>query len=129
MKLIIDSIEYRVNVVYPTHEVNFSVLSGQNAGTAINFSDISDVAATTYTHQMQIEPDERFPADFDALVWALSAPVASHKVTLPFAQGEQEFQAKIRAGKIVDHGTQGGFRRWRGLSVSFTPITPQRTET
>lgn len=128
MNIIVDGVEYRVKVIFPSHEVEFEILSGNNAGKSIDFTTIRDVGATAYSHKMEIEPDNRYPGDFDALFWVLSAPVDSHRVALPFLQGTQEFEAAISTGKIVDHNEQGDFRRWGGLSVTYTPIKPQRME-
>lgn len=126
MTIIVDNVEYKVNVIYPSHEVEAEILSGQNEGRAINFSIIGDVAATSYSHKMDIEPDINYPTDFDALFWAITAPVNSHHVKLPFLQSFQEFDARITAAKITDHGTKNGVRQWRGMSVLFVPVTPQR---
>lgn len=128
MNIIVDGVTYRVNVIYPSHEVVAELLAGNNAGRAINQRQIRDIAATAYTHTMEIEPDDLYPGDFDALFWVLTAPVDSHRINLPFMQGTQEFDAAISTAKITDHNTQGEYRRWRGLAVNFTPIQPQRTE-
>lgn len=126
MTIIVDDVEYKVNVIYPSHEVEVEILSGQNEGQAINFSLIGDVGATRYSHRMEIEPNNQFPTDFDALFWTITAPVNSHRVQLPFLQTTQEFEARITVSKIIDHGVKNGLRRWRSMTVLFRPVTPQR---
>lgn len=126
MNIIIDGVKYQVKVVYPTHKVAGRLLSGQNSGMSIDFTTIGDVGATEYVHKMEIEPNDQYPEDFDALYWALTAPVQSHRVILPFGQGTQEFDARISVAEITDHNEQDGYRRWRGLAVEYKPIKPQR---
>lgn len=124
--VIIDGIEYKVNVIKPSRELSFEITEGKNTGMSLAFREIRDIGGTKYNYTMRVEPLRDFPEDFDALFWALSAPVDSHRVEMPFAQTTLEFDAAIRSGRIIDGDVSGGFRRWYGMEITFEAIEPQR---
>ena len=124
--IIVDGIEYKVNVIKPSRELSFEITEGKNTGMSLAFREIRDIGGTKYNYTMRVEPLRDFPEDFDALFWALSAPVDSHRVVMPFAQTTLEFDAAIRSGRITDGDVSGGFRRWYGMEITFEAIEPQR---
>lgn len=124
--VIVDGIEYKVNVIKPSRELSFEITEGKNTGMSLAFREIRDIGGTKYNYTMRVEPLRDFPEDFDALFWALSAPVDSHRVEMPFAQTTLEFDAAIRSGRIIDGDVSGGFRRWYGMEITFEAIEPQR---
>lgn len=124
--VIVDGIEYKVNVIKPSRELSFEITEGKNTGMSLAFREIRDIGGTKYNYTMRVEPLRDFPEDFDALFWALSAPVDSHRVVMPFAQTTLEFDAAIRSGHIIDGDVSGGFRRWYGMEITFEAIEPQR---
>lgn len=126
--LTIDNTEYRVHVVYPSLVNSFEIREGDNAGAAQNGREIRDIIGTAYSYEMQIEPNPLFPADFDALFEALSAPVTSHKIKLPYGQGLTEFEMAVSEGERTWYGKSAGYERWRGMKIKFRPIKPQRTD-
>ena len=124
--VIVDGIEYRVNVIKPTRELSFEIAEGKNTGMSLAFREIRDIGGTKYNYTMRVEPMREHPEDFDALFWALSAPVDSHRVVMPFAQTTLEYDALVRSGRIIDGDESGGFRRWYGMEISYEAIEPQR---
>lgn len=124
--VIVDGIEYKVNVIKPSRELSFEITEGKNTGMSLAFREIRDIGGTKYNYTMRVEPMRDFPEDFDALFWALSAPVNSHRVVMPFAQSTLEFDALIRTGRIIDGDVSGEFRRWYGMEITFEAIEPQR---
>lgn len=124
----IDGKDYKVFVKFPTIVNSFEIREGDNSAFAQNGREIRDIIGTAYNYEMEIEPNEVFPEDYDELFDALSAPVASHRVSLPFGQSTLEFDAAISEGERTYHGKSGGFHRWKGLKVKFRPINLQRTE-
>lgn len=127
-ELTVDGRTYKVRVVFPTMDNEFEIVEGNNAGRAQNGREIRDIIGTAYSYTMEVEPNPLFPEDYDALFDVLSAPVESHRVSLPYGQGELEFDAAISGGKRTWHGCTAGFQRWKGMEVAFRPISPQRTE-
>lgn len=127
-ELTVDGLTYRVRVLFPTLENSFEIREGENAGYAQNGREIRDIIGTAYSYSMEVEPNPLFPEDYDALFDVLSAPVPSHRVSLPYGQSTIEFDAAVSDGRRLWHGRSAGFQRWKGMEISFRPITPQRAE-
>lgn len=127
-ELTVDGRTYKVRVVFPTMDNEFEIVEGPLATKAQSGRQIRDILGTAYSYSMLVEPNPLFPLDFDDLYHALSAPVESHRVSLPYGQGELEFDAAIRGGKRTWHGKTAGYNRWKSMEVTFKPIKPQRTE-
>ena len=121
-----DGKEYRIRVVYDSMYLSFELQEGDNAGKMLNWETYRDMKGTEYSHQMDVEPDPFFQEDFDAFFHAVSAPVASHRVELPYGQDTISYDAQIHSGRMKDGGKLAGKRRWHGLSILFVPIRPQR---
>ena len=125
-RLVMDGTTYRVRIVYNTLERAFELLEGPNAGDMLNFRHERDLAGTGYSYQMRIEPDPDYPTDYDDLFDALSAPVDSHTITVPYGQTTMTYDAEITSGSDTYDGTLSGVEQWRGLTVNFRYIAPQR---
>lgn len=123
----IDGVLYRVRITYPSINRSFSIVEGPNGGTAITARAIRDIKGTSYAYEMQVEPDPRYPEDYDAFYETISAPVESHMVELPYGAGAQKFEMMVLSGSDAYAGRRMGRNAWKGLKVQFQPITPQRT--
>lgn len=121
-----DDTTYRVRVTFKSLRLGFELVEGDNAGTMLNGYDFRDLLGTKYGHQMQVEPDPGYPEDFDAFFYAISAPLNTHQVELPFGQDTISYEAKVTSGEITYEGKLAGKNRWSGLRVNFEPIQPQR---
>ena len=88
-----------------------------------------DLLGTGYTYQMAVEPNPAHPEDYDAFYHAISDPVPSHKITMPYGQGTMEFDAEILGGEDRLLGKLSGVNRWTGLVVDFQPLALQRKPT
>lgn len=122
----LDGTLYRVRLVYNTMNRRFSLEGGTNEGYMLDRSHERDLIGTRYSYQMGIEPDPRYPQDYDAFYEAISAPVDSHTISLPYGQGSIEFDAEIDDGEDTWGGRIAGVNRWSGLKIDFTPISLQR---
>lgn len=125
-KITVDGVEYKVRVMYPSRMVSFEIVEGENSGRSLSFREIRDIGGTKFNYQMQIKSDPQHQADFDALFWALSAPVDYHRVILPLGQKSLEFDAAVRSGTAIDMGIRAGVRHWDDMSIVFEAIEPQR---
>ena len=125
--IVVDGVEYRVRVVYESLSRSFSIVEGPNGGTAITARTIRDIIGTKYDYEMCIEPDLRYPEDYDAFYEAISAPVESHMVEMPYGSGVMKFEAMIVSGEDTYRGILANRNAWQGLRVQFKPILPQRT--
>lgn len=126
-KLTMDGQVYRVRVVYESLIREFELLEGVNAGDMLSFRHERDLGGTGYSYELQVEPDPRYPEDYDAFYEAVSAPVDSHTITMPFGQNELTYEAMVENGRDMYRGRQGGRTIWRGLTVRYRYIKPQRT--
>lgn len=125
--IVVDGVEYRVRVVYESLSRSFSIVEGPNGGTAITARTIRDIIGTKYDYEMRIEPDLRYPEDYDAFYEVISAPVESHMVEMPYGSGVMKFEAMIVSGEDTYRGILANRNAWQGLRVQFKPILPQRT--
>lgn len=117
---------YRVRVVYNTMERHFSLQSGVSESHMLSGRHERDLLGTSYSFQMAIEPDPLHSEDYDAFYEAASAPVDSHTITMPYGQSQITFEAEIQSGDDTSAGMVAGVRRWHGLKITFSPISPQR---
>lgn len=125
--IVMDGITYRVRVVYDSMERSFALIEGKNAGTMLSGRDERDLLGTEYGYTMEVEPDPAYPEQYDAFFDAISAPVDSHHIILPYGQSTIEYEAKITKGRDTYGGRLGGKNRWHGLTVAYEPIEPQKT--
>ena len=129
MQILMDGITYRLNVRYETLGRNFRLDEGQNAGKMLSGDYTRALMCTYYDYSMAVEPDPRYPADYDAFYEAISAPVSSHSITLPYGQSTITYEAMVSEGADLLRGKVANRTRWGGLQVQFTAKKPQRTPT
>lgn len=125
-QLNMDGTTYRVRIVYDTLVRSFELLEGVNAGEMLSGRHERDLLGTGYTYQMQVEPDPRYPTDYDAFFEAISAPVDSHTIIMPYGQSSITYEAMVESGQDTYQGTVAGQTKWRGLTVQYRYIEPQR---
>ena len=65
---------------------SFSVLDGDNAGRVMTGAMKRDIIGTYYNYSMEIDPVSSDLAEYDEFYEAISAPVDSHVLTVPYAQ-------------------------------------------
>ena len=125
--LILDGTEYK-NIHVIDIKRTFSVTDGENAGRlAISGKMIRDIIGTFYNYQFSINADKATRAEYDEFYETISAPVDSHEIVVPYAQGTMTFDAYITGGsdsllKITD--TEN---KWNNLSFNIIAMEPQRT--
>ena len=125
MGIVMDGITYRVAIKYDSRTRSFSLIEGKNAGQSMLPRAIRDIRGTAISYVMNVEPDPRYPDEYDAFFEAISAPVEFHTITMPYGQETITFDAQISSGSDVDGGVLAGHRRWHGLQVAYTPMEPQ----
>lgn len=127
MKLVMDDVSYQVRVTYDSVVREFALLEGPNAGTMLSGREERDLLGTAYSYEMTVLPDPTRPEDYDAFYQAVSAPVDTHKIVLPYGQTTITYQARILSGQDRWRGRLGGADRWSGLSIRYEYVAPQRT--
>lgn len=128
-RLIVDGKTYRVRIVYNTLVRAFELIEGSNAGNMMSGRHERDLSGTGFSYQMQIDPDPDYPEDYDELFDLLSDPVNSHAVTVPYGQGTLTYDAEIINGRDVYEGTLSGIEQWKGMTINFRYISPQKVAT
>ena len=126
MTIVMDQVSYRLRVRFDTLGRNFRLEDGENASYMLSGLYKRDLYGTYYDYTMEEEPDPQYPEDYDSFFDAISAPVDSHSITLPYGQGTITFNAMITSGGDIYHGVAAGRKRWSGLQVQFTAQAPQR---
>ena len=106
---------------------SFSVLDGENVGRLMNGEMQRDVIGTFYNYSVEIDPDAASRSDYDNFYEAISAPVASHTLVVPYAQRTLTFKAYVTNGKDELTAMMPTANRWKNLSFNFIAMAPQRT--
>lgn len=127
-RITMDGTTYRVLVVYNSLARSFQLLEGPNAGDMLSFRHERDLGGTGYGYELSVEPDPKYPEDYDAFYDAVSAPVNSHTIKLPYGANTIIFDAMIESGSDTYKGRLGGRQRWGGLRIRYRYIEPQRVE-
>ena len=125
----IDGVSYDVGTIEMRRDGEV-IYDSLTRGTALDLTEIADAVATRYSYSFVIEPrlgakDAADRAVYDAFYYDITTPKSERFVELPFGQTRIAFWAKIKAVSDVLRRSYGG-NRWGALSVSFTPIRPQR---
>lgn len=122
-----DGKTYRVRVIFPSVEETARLEDGVNAGNMLSGRRERDLVGTYYDHTLSVEPDPRYPRDYDQFFDDITAPVPAHTITMPHGHGTVTYEAMVYSARHVANGVIAGVRRWRGLQVSFQGIRPVRT--
>lgn len=118
--------------VYPNLHVvkvkrSFAVLDGDNAGRVMTGAMTRDIIGTYYNYSMEIDPVSSDLAEYDAFYEAISAPVDSHVLTVPYAQGAATFDAYVANGEDELASKYGSRNEWQNLTINFIAMKPKRT--
>lgn len=106
---------------------SFSVLDGDNAGRVMTGAMTRDIIGTYYNYSMGIDPVSSDLAEYDEFYEAISAPVDSHVLTVPYAQGTATFDAYVANGEDELVSKHGSRNEWQNLSINFVAMKPKRT--
>ena len=106
---------------------SFSVLDGDNAGRVMTGAMKRDIIGTYYNYSMEIDPVSSDLAEYDEFYEAISAPVDSHVLTVPYAQTTVTFDADVANGEDELVSKNDDRSNWQNLSVNFVAMKPKRT--
>ena len=123
--LTMDGTAYRVRIVYDTYMRAFQLMEGTNAAYMLSGRYERDLIGTAYTYEMRVEPDPRYPEDYDAFFDAISQPVPSHSITVFNGQDTMTYDAMIQSAQDTYKGILSGVHQWGNLTVRYIPIEPQ----
>lgn len=104
---------------------HFRLPDGTNADYMLSGDYERDLVGTYYDYDLVISTADLAENEYDALYEALSAPVNSHTVQMPYGMSSLTFEAMISTGDDelipMDDGTW-----WGNLNVSIRAKKPQR---
>lgn len=106
---------------------SFSVLDGDNAGRVMTGAMKRDIIGTYYNYSMEIDPVSSDLAEYDEFYEAISSPVDSHVLTVPYAQTTLTFDAYVANGEDELVSKYNGRNEWQNLAVNFVAMKPKRT--
>lgn len=129
MTVILDGTSYSLFVRYETLGRSFHLDDGDNANYMLSGLYQRDLIGTYYDYTMEVEPDPKHPEDYDSFFDAITAPVPSHTITLPYGQSTITYDAMVTSGSDLYRGVVAGKSRWGGLQVQFTAQKPQKEPT
>ena len=127
MGITMDGVDYNVGIIFDSLERSFDFVEGPNQNMSINGADILDTLGTKYSFEMEVVPDKDDRSDYDDFYMAISSPNRIHHITMPFNQTVIEFYCKVNSGRDRFKGNQGSTKLWDSLTISVTPISPQRS--
>lgn len=105
---------------------SFSVLDGDNAGRVMTGAMTRDIIGTYYNYSMEIDPVSSDLSEYDEFYEAISAPVDSHVLTVPYAQGTATFDAYVANGEDELASKDGSRNEWQNLTINFIAMKPKR---
>lgn len=124
--LTVDGIEYP-NIHLVSIKRSFSVLDGENAGRVMTGKMERDIIGTYYNYSAEVDSDSASREEYDKFYEVISAPVDSHIIVAPYAQGTMTFEAYVSNGDDNLLTAYGGKNEWGELSFNFIAMEPQRT--
>lgn len=122
----LDNVAYKLHIKFPGLQRGFSFVDGGQGGVMQSGLTVDDTIGTTYSYTFTVEPDRKHRADYDGFFEAISSPNRVHSITLPYGQTTKTFDCRVDAGGDHMGDMWGSERAWEGLSVTVTPIRPQR---
>ena len=106
---------------------SFAVLDGDNAGRVMTGAMTRDIIGTYYNYSMEIDPVSSDLAEYDEFYEAISAPVDSHVLIVPYAQTTLTFDAYVANGEDELVSKYGSRNDWQNLAINFVAMKPKRT--
>ena len=106
---------------------SFAVLDGDNAGRVMTGAMTRDIIGTYYNYSMEIDPVSSDLTEYDEFYEAISAPVDSHVLTVPYAQTTITFDAYVANGEDELVSKYGSRNDWQNLAINFVAMKPKRT--
>lgn len=109
---------------------NFEVTDGENAGRTLDGEMHRDLIGTYYNYSISITTDRMKQSEYNELYEVISAPVASHKMEVPYGNEILIFNAYITQGsdELIRRYSPTD-RYWGNLAFDFIAMAPQRRAT
>ena len=123
----LDGVAYKVRIPENGIKRSGQILDGENAGRGQSGVMVRDVIGTYFNYTIELDTSVLDVAEYDRLYEAITSPVDSHTLKIPYAQTTLTFQAYITKAEDTLRSMTGGVNHWTGLTMSFVAMEPQRT--
>lgn len=121
----VDGTYYRVRIIKDTYREHIDFVEGPLNGDMESGRHERDLKGVAATYYMSVEPDNRYPEDYDNLWELLRQPVDSHSVTVFEGQNTLTYSAQIQTLDRTYDGLLSGRKRWKGMVLAYVPSVPQ----
>lgn len=122
----VDGVAYSVTVPEGGITRQGRVLDGDNTGRVQDGTMVRDIIGTYYNYQIEVDTRGTDKEEYDQLYEVLSAPVASHTITVPYGQSTITFEAYVSNVDDTLQSMGGDGNLWTRLSFTFTAMSPRR---
>ena len=119
----IDGNTYEVGIIKITRKASQNL---ESLGTTLDQRKHYDIKGTYYDYEVELATSRMKLTDYDNLYEALTTPVESHTVTMPYGQSTLTFEARVSVASdnlIVGYTN---FKKWGTLKVTIEALTPQK---
>lgn len=119
----LDNIDYNIQVM--SLKRKFEVADGDSSGRLQNWKMYRDVVGTFYNYTLKVALKDYDVESYDNFYQAISSPIESHVLEIPYGQGILTFDAYVTKGEddLVNKGVNN---IWDGLTINFIAMEPQR---
>lgn len=121
----VDGMSFRVRIIKDTYREHVEFIEGPLSGDMESGRHERDLKGAAATFYMSVEPDYRYPEDYDALWELLRQPVSEHSVTVFENQSTLTYYAQIQTLDRTYDGLLSGRKAWKGMTLAFVPSKPQ----
>mgnify|MGYP000020309919 CR=1 FL=1 len=124
--VILDGKRYNLSVT--GLERSFEISDTDATGRTKDWKMHRDVVGTFYNYTIKLAVQRMDWNSYNRFYEAISAPVASHTLTVPYNAETLTFQAYCTKGKdkLIYKSKKNGQQLWDDLSVNFIAMEPQR---
>lgn len=124
--VLLDGVNYNVGV--EDIERNFEVADTDASGRTADWAMHRDVVGTFYNYTVKFFMQSEDRDAYNRFYEAISAPVPSHVLTVPYGAGSMTFNAYVSKGKdkLFHKNRRTGAQTWDDLSINFVAMEPQR---
>ena len=121
-----DGRQYRVRVKIKTLRRSFRIEEDDRSSMVKSGAYFRSIIGTYYDYAMEVEPDPAAPEEYDDFFEAISAPVESHSITVPYGQSTLTFDAYVANVDDELMRVQEDRNLWGKFAFTFTAMEPQR---
>lgn len=122
----IDGTYYNARIPEGGLKRTFQVLDDDSTTRVRSGAMHRSIIGTFYNYKVDFDCSDMDETAYDNMYQVLSAPVNSHTIIVPYGQSTLTFEAYVTTGEDT-LSLKDSSNHWKGLSVQFIAMSPQRT--